>query len=395
MHDDPASRASLLSSAWVASWLGAARLGQLHDPDQEARAAAWAYWAVNRLTLVEGQNRKYPALVLPGTFYDPKGNLEGVIPHLEISKSVMERSDPLFPYRLAQFGNAATFPNWTYHEITAVRRCLFSASGEDASELMGLFNQHREQLRDGLVFSNAWAASHWTTVADAIISTDDGLSSAATGPFSPAETAQYLPGLQGLNVRVEFDEKLRISSGSWASRRVGVWRIRQGSVTVGVATPRLTRNSLFVDKLFSPDAESAAALFVRGLLLRRICTELLPTPQGSVPDMHLIQPRPTGYLRASPARNGQRTPEASVEAAVEFLRAHDTGDAAWATLETWAERGYTLAVTQSAFISAYAKAVQLIDRAEEPPREEIDVLLPLAWHSTGVVRVTWATNSPR
>jgi hypothetical protein len=254
---------------------------------------------------------------------------------------------------------------------------------------------HRPQLVDGLTFSNGWAAAHWTTVADAIISADDGLSSTATGSFTAEDTTTYLPGLAGLGVSVEFDAKLRTVSGSWASRRVGIWQVRHGDVAVGVATPRLTRNSLFVDKLFVPDAESTVALFVRGLLLRRICTQLLPAPQGSVPDMNLTQPRATGYLRASPARSGQRTPEASVEAAVEFLRAHDTAEEAWATLSAWAERGYTLSVTRDAFLAAHSTAVQLIDRAEQPPREEIDVLLPLAWHDTGVVRATWAANSAR
>src|SRR5690606_11125584 len=91
------------------------------------------------------------------------------------------------------------------------------------------------------------------------------------------------------------------------------------NAALGVVTPRLTRSSLFTDPLFRPSGESAAALLVRGLVLRRLVSRF----DSSVGGRQVAEPaRKKGSLRVVPARIGEKVPEASPRAAIRFILDH-------------------------------------------------------------------------
>jgi hypothetical protein len=398
------AKAQLLPTPWVSSWIGRARPGDLHDPELKRRASAWSHWAVSQLAHTEGQHgRAYFALRLPARFYDPRGTGPHVRPHLELSPRVLDRLDPEFPDRLALAGNGLLFPWWVVSEVTALRRALFNVKRGSLGELVTLLAERRTALAEAVVGLNRQIHAQWTTIEQLLVSSPDGLSEVATAGFSAEEVAAYFPPAAELGIAVVYDAKLAEVNGPWASRRVGVWQLvgtdSSGEpFSIGVVTPRLTAGSLFKDPLFAPGSESPAALLVRGLLLRRLAERYLEAPDQSRvssrrdPDALVGPGKP--HIRSVPARIGAKMPQASVDAAVAFLLAFPNAEDAWQVLTRWAGTEHLLTVTEATFKASHRNARRYVRRAETPRRDDIDVILPLAWlvneNGSKVVRVTFA-----
>jgi hypothetical protein len=407
MGDDVAGsedvRRRLLATPFVASWLGSARVGtDRFSADWSEREAAWAQWAAGQLAEMHGaRGRTYAALLLEGTFHDPRGRGPLVAPHLEVPQWALDSPDRHFPRRLAACGNGLAFPWWLVAEVTAVRRALFNHGTGDPTPLLDALAGQRPTLAHAVSEVLAVAGGSWSTIEEQILATDDGLAAEATGDFTVDEVAALWPGAAAWGVEVAYDARLRESAGTWASRRVGVWQLRGTSpdgrqVNIGVCTPRLTANSQLRDPLFAVDTESPAALLVRALLLRR-----LARTQLGVADADLPAPRPTpvlparehgAHLRAVPARVGAKLPEASVASAVYFLHHHPDPDTAWLALSEWANRtGTLLTVSEDGYKAAYRRAARFLRRAEEPERDDVNVILPLGWDDQQrVVRVSYS-----
>lgn len=384
--------AKLVPTPLVASFIADAREGDLHDPDQERRAAAWAHWALTNLTeLRGGGDRSYVAMLLPGKFYDPRGTGPMLPPHVELPGWALDRSDPDFALRLGQLGNTALFNWWLVPEVTALRRVLFSQPGPGVRGLITSLCQHRSGLTAALSTLNKTVSAQWTVIEALQAAHPENLSAALTDPFPSSEIARVFPPAADLRMEVSYEPKLAENAGVWCSRRVGAWRIilpdRGGSL--GVVTPRLTSSSLFTDPLFKPEGESVAALLVRTLLLRRLTWRFL---EGAVPEA--VRPdgrKPTYYLRAVVAKVGSKLPEASVESAVNFVQQHPDSYLAWQTLQTWASEGHVVTVSRNDFDAAFGRVAACLRRAETPERSDINQVLPLAWDSKSrVVRVTFS-----
>lgn len=400
-------KTELFSTPFIASFLG--QVGRnddgLHDSSPQRRAGAWAHWAVSRLTAVETGRRSYPAIVLPGRFYDPRNSgLREMSPHLEIPRRVLRHPDSEFPDRLAQFGNALEFPSWLYTEVVACRRALFNTPSGSVADLVDALNDRRGGLVEGLEALTRTISPHWHHIEKQLVASPDGLAAEATGPFDTAEVGTYFGPAPDLQLNITFDQRLAEKNGAWASRRIGVWQIEGVSsggepFALGVLTPRLTSGSVLRDPMFTPKGEAPASLLVRALLLRRIAKVHLNAPTADTfqvgdPDPVVqLGSTPGGpHLQARVVKSDQKTPEASVAAAVHFLQQHPDADVAWRVLCQWADGGYLLTVTEAGFKAAHANARRFVRRAEEPERDDINQLLPLAWdEDTGqAVRVTYS-----
>lgn len=384
--------AKLVTTPLVGSFIADARQGDLHDQDQSRRASAWAHWALNNLTEITGSgDRKYVALLLPGKFYDPRGTGPSLPPHAELPEWALDRSDSDFAMRLGQLGNTALFNWWLVPEVIALRRVLFSQAGPGVAGLVNAVAKHRSGLVSALSLLNETVAAQWTVIEGLQAAHPENLSAAFTNPFPTEEVARVFPPATALRMEVLYEPKLAESSGVWCSRRVGAWRIslpdREGSL--GVVTPRLTSSSLFNDPMFKPESESASALLVRTLLLRRLTWRFL---EGAVPDA--VRPdgkRVTYYLRAIVAKVGAKLPEASVESAVNFVQQHQDSHHAWESLQEWAADGHVLTVSRNDFDAAFVRVATCLRKAETPDRYDINQVLPLAWDSKSrVVRVTYS-----
>ena len=394
MVNDRELKARILPTPFVSSFVGRAREGQLHDADPSRRAAAWARWAIDALEEFKGLSaREYVGLVLPGRFHDMGRSAMTVRPHLEIPRRVLERPDPEFPDRLAHAGNALEFPWWVMSEVTAVRRAVFNGPRGSVLPLVEAINAHRGALCAAVEEMNVVAGRNWSLVEEKLVADPSALLPYAVEDFTTEEIASFFPPASRLGVTVVYDAQLRASNAEWAVRRLGVWQLTVGeSAVLGVVTPRLTRNSLFVDQQFLPALEAPAALLVRGLLLRRLLTGLLEVvpPSSLVPDPSA--PGPGGpHLRAVVARPGAKIPEASIEAAVHFLQTYPDAEQAWAALQRWAGDTYLLTVAKDGYVASHRNALRFMRRAETPEREDINLLLPLAWDDKSrVVRVTFS-----
>lgn len=398
---DREAAARLLTTPFFGSWIGKARPGEKTSSDPQTRTAAWAHWAVeNAVEMTGSTGRSYPALLLPGRFYDPKGIGPKLRPHLEIPSRVLKREDPSFPARLALMGNALLFNFWLPGEVTAARRALFG-QGADPSEVFDLLWSAWKELRATVSRLLDRVGPSWHVVEELMVTSDPALTEAATGDFGRDEVEGFFPSAAGFSLEVRFDRRLREESGVWAARRVGVWQVSGSSGTgrfsFGVLTPRLTANSMFRDELFLPERESPASLLVRGLVLSRVGSAVLDHDAGVTVPAPESGKRPGYFLRAVPARVGAALPEASLSAAVKYLQAYPDAEEAWKALEDWATRtGSLLTVTRDGYLAAHRRARRFVSRAEDPEREDIDVILPLAWdRKSRVVRVTFVSTVDR
>jgi hypothetical protein len=392
--------AKVLPTPFVSSFVGRARQGSLHDQDPARRACAWATWAVDSIEEFKGfSDRHYVGLVLPGRFHDMNKNAVQIRPHIEIPRRVLETPDPEFPDRLAAAGNALEFPWWVISEVTALRRAVFNTPPGSIADLLNAINSHRGSLLTAVEEVNATLGRSWSLVEERLVSSPASLLPFAVGDFATSDIEEFFPPARSLNMRIVYDRQLLEQNNEWSTRRVGVWQIVVDSPTqcaLGVLTPRLTRNSLFVDPQFLPQYEATASLLVRALVLRRLLKGILDTTPSSVlsPDP-LHQSTGGPYLRAVPARPGAKLPEASIEAAVHFLQHYPDGENAWAALTRWAGEAYLLTVSHDGFLASHRNALRYVRRAETPEREDINVLLPLAWaDGSKVVRVTFSRPVP-
>lgn len=396
MEPDRDTQQRVLPTPLFASFVGRARPGDRRDPDPQRRAAAWAQWAVEHVVEMRGVgDRSYPALVLDARFHDPGGRGPAVRPHLELPDWLLQRRDPEFPDRLAQAGNALEFPTWLLPEVLAARRVLLRNPPTPITAAVELLNTRRGDLADALRAGMRQVAPRWETVQRALVAAPDGLADVVTGDFSADEVADYFPAAADAQLEVRFDAKLRRSQAGGASRRLGVWRVRgsgdDGAFAFGVLTPRLTTNSLFRDRLFDAATESPAALLVRGLVLRRVARAHTDGEVDWLVGESETPSRGGPYLRAVVARVGAKIPEASVPAAVHFLQTHPDPQAAWEALSRWAGTRYLLTCSQEGFEAAHRNARRALRRAEEPDRDDINVVLPIAWDERSrVVRVTFS-----
>ena len=397
--EDRTIQARLLPSPFFSSFVGRSRPGSLHTDDLAERASAWAAWAVGSLTEMSGMTeRSYAALVLDGRFYDPKGNGPQVRPHLEIPARRLMKADAEFPDRLALMGNALSFPWWVLSEVIAVRRALFNTPDTSIADLVELMGAHAEVLAGALAQVTTAVAPRWGVIEGLLVGDGEDLGRDAAGDFSAVEVAEYFPAGAAMHLEVSYDAKLREQNRQWSARRVGVWQLSGIDAagerfSIGVLTPRLTANSLFKDPLFNPTTESPAALLVRGLLLRRLAMKHL----GGAGIWQVAEPSVEGEvskarLRTIVAQPGKKLPEASLAAAVHFLQSYPEPEAAFEALERFAKRtGALLTVTKEGFTAAHRNALRYLRRAENPERDDINVVLPLGWdEKSRVVRFTFS-----
>ncbi len=391
-------KSEILTSPLYSSFVGKARVGELLSSSLKEREGAWAQWAVESVERMSGlTDRAYVALVLSGKFYDPRGNGPRLRPHIEIPAWALKRADKEFALRLALMGNGLEFPWWIYSEVTAVKRALFSSQKGSIVEIAKLLDASSEALRESLTSESTVVKDGWEQIESLILEGDAELNELVTRKFSVSEVSSYFPAGRSMNISVDFDTKLLEKSPGREARRVGVWQVsglspKGGSFSFGVVTPRLTSSSLFRDPMFAIRSESLGALLVRGLILSRVISRYYPNGVVSV----VKEPVGSGvFLRAIVAQPGKNMPQASVHAVINFLQTHPEGEGAWVALSEYSRRAkVTLTVTKERFLESHEKAVKNTRRAEDPERDDMDVILPIGWDDKNrVVRITFSKTS--
>lgn len=388
---DRALLASLLTTPWLSSFVGRAHDGPLTEWDPARRAAAWAHWAVQSLDEFSGNGqRTYIGITLSGDFSPQRGGPADTKPHLEVPARTLAAPDPLFPERISCAGNTLTYPWWVTSEVIAARRVIFTPAGGDITPLLSGLTEYREGLAGAVTTLTEEVNKH--TRDDLILDPD------IADDITVAETTSLIPLAASLNLHADFDPKMRESNGPFIGRRIGVWSLKgtsetSGEFSLGVITPRIGKTGPSTKGTLAPHSESVPALLLRAVILKRLLARLhAPCPVGQLPRDEGAGARP--YLRAIVAKAGAKTPEASTEAAVHFLHTFPDVAEAWAALNAWAGEEYLLTVSKESFTAAHVNSLRYLRRGEEPAREDINVVLPLAWDSRSrVVRATFSRGT--
>jgi hypothetical protein len=258
--------------------------------------------------------------------------------------------------------------------------------------------QGLENLLRGL---NVSASPQWSVIERMHAARTDDLVTTLTEPFDSGELARFFPPAASLSMRITMDPRLVQQAGSWVSRRVGAWRVEtldknDKTASLGVITPRLTRNSMFNDGLFDPGKESSAALLVRCAILGRITERHLGGAHPAAVPVDPAMAAKGSYFRSVVAKVGEKLPEASADSAVQLLEAYPQATDAWDALTRWSGEGYVLTVSRARFEDAHGLLSSELRRAGAFDQDEINNLLPLAWDTRGrVVRVTFVRRRTR
>ena len=388
-----ASARDAIASPFIRSWASQCAPEDLIDPDWQRRSKAWAQWAMEHVDMMSGfAGRTYVSLTLNGSFYTNSPEPVTISPHLEIPAHVMNTSAAWFPQTLAAAGNGLLFSTWLPDEVVAIKRSVFGAPFTDPSVITEPLVRSRAGLVSTVTTLTKALGSQWSQVEAQLVSDPGAITERVVTGFTEAEIVRLVPGLADRDVRITFDEKLAAKAGARAARRVGVWRIHAddgfGPTALPAVTGRLTRSSMFTDRLFRPEADGVGALLVRALLLSRLSN----VATGAVKED--VAAAPIG-LRIVPARPGERMPEASLAAASAFVQAFPNSDMAWEAVDRWMqersrETDIVLTTTREGFTHAHRSVSRSVRRAEDPARDDVNVLLPLAWESgSRVVRLTY------
>jgi hypothetical protein len=331
-------------------------------------------------------NRDYVALVLDGHFYDPRGTGPGVRPHLELGTWVLNKKNLELADRLALMGNGLCFPSWLTIEVTALRRALLNVPAGSVSEFRDVLVLNSAPLRASLLTLNDAVKDHWDIIEALALECDEGLADSVAAGFSTTDIEEYFPAATGLELSVSYDAKLAERSEAKVSRRVGVWQVSGrssdgGRFSMGVVTPRLTSSSTLRDPLFDVGSEGLGAVLVRGLLLTRLAQRFLGAEGlGAVAGVRGQLDRPKPFLRTMVGRPKQKLAEASIGAAVHFLQTFPEGEDAWEAISGHAERGgIFLTVNKDGYLRSHRNALRYLRRAEDPERDDINVVLPVGW----------------
>ena len=390
----------LLRSAFIRSWLTQAKpTGGLNSPVLSDRSPAWAQWFLEQATTVTGaRDRSYPAVLLPGEFYDPRNTGALQPPHLEISQRVLRTADETFPTRLALMGNGLLAPRWIVPEVISVRKALFADTGTSVLPLAAALADATSEIHAHAAAIRTALQPHWEQVQQAISENHPVLQECVATAITPDEFTPAFQAARRFNLTASIEPGLRERFTTHLARRVGIWTVtaqhQNGNITAGTITPRLTRNSVLFDETLAPQHESPLANLVGVALLTRIAVRVA----GLDPKFHasaapLRGSRQPVLWKAMPAAAGARLPEASPESAARVVLLCADADDAWHQLTAWsASNNIDLMTEQEAFATAFEQIRSRVERAETPERTDIDTLLPIGWGNGRVIRVTVRHN---
>jgi hypothetical protein len=216
------------------------------------------------------------------------------------------------------------------------------------------------------------------------------VSNEITGKYNKM-ISDIFPEFKDLNLEVEFEKKLVEKEGDQVIKRLGVFRVfNKNSINLVAITPRLTKNSLFIDKIFKVEDESTLAILVRLLLLNKLLFLVFnkEEPITIIKDAKYFQRN--GHFRAIAATEGKPLPEASIKACSNLITAYQDGNSAYNALIKWSDGRYKLTVNKNEYLDSFSKALLEKKRLGEIKQSDINVLLPILWgREKDIYRLTY------
>jgi hypothetical protein len=387
----------LSKTKFLGSLMKTAVNGDMFNSNESIRSKSWGFWIIDNLREFKGiGNRDYFGILLPGSFYNTNVTKEVMNPHLELSNSFLDESHPYLSPLIANAGNAILSGAWVYPEVKALKKSLLENSHMDGDIAISTLFEFRESLVRELESINKILEPDWDEFERLIVSSPESLIHILAEGFDTKDLKSLLHKVDIESITVNFSKSLLGSSGENSIKRIGIWDIvlvdkNNKTQKMFAVVPRLTRNSLFHDKLYNPEKEGILSLLVRVLLMRKIYATINSTSltRSLIKESKNSKTKP--YYKALVPKVGEKLPEASTDAAILLLQSYNNSSHAWLALQEWAKETYILTVTEKQFRDSFDDAKILLKRAEKPDREIIDNLLSLCWDKKSrVVRVTYS-----
>lgn len=359
----------------------------------EERLGSWASFILANTRNYSGiDNRVYPALELPGSFYFKESGFDKIVkPHIELSKIIKNFSARAFVQVFSNMGNALLTPSWLINETKAVRKEINSSKIPNTDILVELIRERRKSLLKFYMDNSVNVKANFNTLNSILYDNPQNASNVFCGDATPQELAKFIPSAPALSLNVKFSDSMKEKFPTNTVFRLGVWRVSfrfEGEpFQYPVVTPRLTKNSLFIDPLYDISNEPDPALLIRCLILDRALKVLdISTDSEVTKDFSKNE---SFYLRSIPCRENQKKPTPSDSALTSFLNNSETAEQAWTEIQNFISGKFQIAVSFGEFEDAYKATKIEIARLGDIKESWKDILLPLLWSKDGISRLTY------
>lgn len=360
--------------------------GQLND-----RLYIYNKFLFDNLIVTYGNDREYLAMKLAGKFFSYNKIDSKISPHIEIIESELDKNGIDFLYKIASIGNGINFNLLMVNEVTAIKRAIFNFSNNSGNiEFLKNLEVYRENLINSYKTTANLAYKQWVAIEMYLNNNSNIVSNEITGKYNKMIN-DIFPEFKELNLEVEFEKKLVDKEGDQVIKRLGVFRVfNKNSINLVAITPRLTKNSLFIDKNFKVEDESTLAILVRLLLLNKLLFLVFnkEEPITIIKDAKYFQRN--GHFRAIAATEGKPLPEASIKACSNLITAYQDGNSAYNAIIKWSDGRYKLTVNKNEYLDSFSKALLEKKRLGEIKQSDINVLLPILWgREKDIYRLTY------
>jgi hypothetical protein len=365
--------------------------------DPQKRKQAYAGYIIKNLILTYGAEREYVAIKLPGKFFSKGVDTHNLTPHIEIPERFLDSSGADFLIKISNMGNGIHFNFLTTNEVTAIKRSLFINSNHGKNnEFLAELSTYRESLISNYKDLLALAERQWVAIELFLNEEGKETSDLVRDGFEPL-LVKILPWASKYQLEIKFDSKLSDISGESLGKRIGIYSVaNKKDINLAAVTPRLTKNSLFKDKLFNADQESTLAILVRTLVLTSIVNKIFKDTKTKTITRDELYYRSNGHLRAIPAKAGAPLPEPSKRACINLTAAFREGETAYAEIKKWCGSEYTLTIKEAEFKESYKKILYEIHRLGELDQRDVNIVLPIIWGSDGSIsRLTYVLRGSK
>ena len=365
--------------------------------EHQKRKQAYAGYIIKNLILTYGAEREYVAIKLPGKFFSQGSDTHNLTPHIEIPERFLDGAGDDFLIKISNIGNGIHFNFLTTNEVTAIKRSLFVNSSHSKNvEFLDELSTYRESLISNYKDLLALAERQWVAI-ELFLNEEGKETSDLVRDGFESLLVSILPWASKYQLEIKFDSKLSDISGESLGKRIGIYSLcNKKDINLAAVTPRLTKNSLFKDKLFIVEQESTLAILVRTLVLSSIVNKIFKDTKTKTVTRDELYYRRNGHLRAIPAKAGAPLPEPSKRACINLTAAFRESKSAYDEIKKWCGSDYTLTIKEAEFTESYNKILYEIHRLGEIDQRDVNIVLPIIWGSEGSIsRLTYVSRGSK
>lgn len=355
------------------------------------RVKGTAKYLLDNLIVTFGNEREYLAVKLAGKFFSYNNIDSKISPHIELPGKFLNNDGLWFIEKLAAVGNGINSSVFTINEVTALKRALFT-EGDNSKN--NIFLLELDSYRNNLIIEyekiSEKCKKQWVAIELYLNNNSKKVSEVIKDNYSK-EIKAIMPSLS-LDLIINYEEKSANKNLETLIKKLGIFRVyNKEGVNLAVITPRLTRNSIFNDKVFNIYNESTLAILLRLLILNKIFSLIFKDSNYNKITKDYAYYRKKGHFRAIPAVVNKPLPEPSNKACCNLLASFEDGNDAYNAILLWAGKKYKLTISKKDYLESFNNASYEQKRLGLISQGDINNILPILWgESKDIYRLTYA-----